>query len=687
MLTNYTERKNEVLAEYEQFENQTKKLERTLVDAGLPSPLAQLKASLDDARRKAENIRLDRFRLMVVGEAKSGKSTFINAYLGVELMPMDVKQCTSSIVEIKYDSEFRLVATFADGKQQQCKGETNIRAFLKSNAAIDDNYRDIPVPTINHDLLVRYGRKTQGGSVSIPKAEIEAFLSAPEVRAANIHNISNYSQKICSYIEARKNDWRRIVVKLELFFPFEDEAFKGIEIIDSPGVCARGGVSEITSSYIENADAIIFLKRLTDDLTSVQFDEFMKNASVERNKNALFLVLTRATNLTPSDVKRKEEEALDIFNKLPRGNILIVDSKAELYADSFAAVIDVMERIRELNAKGVLDEFVKGVWLDSNFDKNAFIRGLKQKSNFVKINEALSVFGRKAHYIALASLLEGISKVYARIIGDLASHIARFKEKAEDPTELAKKIAQIKKELEEINDKIGVGIDKIASRYTGEEGEIKKNADIEAENFITGVNKIDKFASFAFDELRRQAMHMVNKFKEKQEELERKVIAEFNDELIRISNESDIPYTSLEPDFSEAEFDKIKADTKDSPSAQNAYTTGFFSPETEYSYSAAKHYVVVKKKTIPRVEEIKKDVIRNLTGFVRNIRTLYLQKLSSNADAKKAELDAIYQAKLNAEQIQAVIGNLAELSTACEVLKCGAEKVKRGIDKYVQQKT
>lgn len=686
MLTNYTERKQEVLGEYEQFEKQIKSLEEALIYAGLPNPIAQFKTSLEDARRKADNIRADRFRLMIAGEAKSGKSTFINAYLGVKLMPMDEKQCTSSIVEIKYGIEFRLVATYADGKKHECKNEVDIRVFLGKNAALDENYRDIPVPTINYDLLVRYGEKSQGGSVSIPKSEIDAFLSAPEIIAANIYNISNYNDKIRNYIEDRKNKWHTIVVKIELFFPFADEALKGIEIIDSPGVCARGGVAEITASYIENADAIIFLKPMSGQaLESSQFIEFMKNASTERNKNALFLVLTHAINHTPSGVKRLEDEAHKQFKQLPAKNIIVVDSKAELYADSFSIVDDVQARIRELNALGELDEFVKGIWFDAMGDKGAFISGLKQKSNFVKMDEALSVFGRKAHYIALASLLEVISKVYSRIIGDLDSHIARFKEKAEDPTELAKKVAQIKEELEKINDKIGMGIDKVVSRYNGEEGEIKKNVDSEAENFKTEVNKINE--SDAFDELRRQAMYMVNKFKEKQEELEYKVIAEFNDELIRISNESDIPYTSLEPDFSEAEFDKIKADTKDSPAAKNAYTTGYFSPKTDYRYSAIKHYVEVKKKTLLRVEEIKNDVIRNLTGFVRNIRTLYLQKLSSNADAKKAELDAIYKAKLNAEQIQVVIGNLGELSTACEASKRNADKIKGGIEKYVQQNT
>ena len=44
---------------------------------------------------------------MVLGEAKSGKSTFINAYLGVNLLPTGILQCTSSIIKIKYGEKIK----------------------------------------------------------------------------------------------------------------------------------------------------------------------------------------------------------------------------------------------------------------------------------------------------------------------------------------------------------------------------------------------------------------------------------------------------------------------------------------------------------------------------------------------------------------------------------------------------
>lgn len=691
MLTNYQQRKNEVLAEHERFQRSIDEFTKIVTGAGLPNPIAQFKTSLDDANRKADNIRADRFRILIAGEAKSGKSTFINAYLGVELLPMDVKQCTSSIIEIKYGKKFQLVATYADGTSTTHTGEENILDFLKTNAALDDNYRDIPVPTINHDILVRYGQKAKSGVINIPKHDLDSFLAAPEIKAANIHCIDNYNEKIRSYIEQKKKNWKSIVVKIEIFFPFEDEALRGIEIIDSPGVCARGGVAEITSSYIEKADAIIFLKPISGQaLESSQFSEFMKNASIERNKNALFLVLTRATNVTPADLKRLEDEACRQFKQLDRRNIIIIDSKAELYVNKFVSVEDVQSRIRELNAVGALDEFVKGAWFDAMGDKESFINELKQKSNFFKIDEALSVFGRKAHYIAIASLLEVIARVYTRIIGDLESHIARFREKAADPTELAKKIGDIKHELEVINNKMYRGVDEIVSRYSSDDSDVKKKSESAASVFKEKVNNINPKSSGAFNELEQQAIRKIDEFKKLQETIQRSVVSECDAALISISSESKIPYTSLEPDFSEDTFKSIVDSLESKAHKTYSYTEGwgtFKETKSRSEYMRDEHFKIVKESILRRINEIKNDLIKNLLEFIDQISRQYMLKLQENATAKKAELDAIYEAKLNAEQIKEVIKVISDFKEKCVEFKREANKLKGGVEKYVQQNT
>ena len=110
MVNNYSKYKEKVLEFYDGFLpliTDVKKDQETSYDN-----------TLHYLEKRVENIRQDKFLLMIAGEAKSGKSTFINAYLGKEILPMDVKQCTAAIVEIRYGEKFILKATYADGREK-----------------------------------------------------------------------------------------------------------------------------------------------------------------------------------------------------------------------------------------------------------------------------------------------------------------------------------------------------------------------------------------------------------------------------------------------------------------------------------------------------------------------------------------------------------------------------------------
>ena len=119
MITSYKKAKDDVLQFYDEFLEVVREAEFSDDDT-----------SLKALKLQAEKIKEDKFCLMIAGEAKSGKSTFINAYLGTEILPMDVRQCTSSVVEIRFGAEFILNATYADGRTQKVSGEKNITVFL-----------------------------------------------------------------------------------------------------------------------------------------------------------------------------------------------------------------------------------------------------------------------------------------------------------------------------------------------------------------------------------------------------------------------------------------------------------------------------------------------------------------------------------------------------------------------------
>lgn len=693
MVVDYKSRKNEVLSSYNTVEELITELRDYAEKINLPDPTEHLGTLLADIRGKAEKVKEDRFNIIIAGESKSGKSTFINAYLGVELLPMDVKQCTSSIVEIKYGEAFSVRATYADGRQITITGDEEARDFLKKNAALDDDYRDIPVPTINSEILVKSGlrARAKGAQITVSNAEVEAMLKSPEVQGANIHNLPDYNKKIRAYIETRKNSWQDIVTKIEVMFPFGED-LRGIEIIDSPGVCARGGVAEITSQYIENADAIIFLKPVSGQaLESTQFNQFMKNASVERNKNALFLVLTRATNVTEADLRRLEEEAHKQFSNLDERNILIVDSKAELYAKKFSAVENIVYELRRLNENGTLDDFVTKAYFETNGmfgsgDTQDFIDKLKEKSRFKQVYDALNIFGRKAHYLLLAALLDSINNLYAKLWNDMNSRIDMFKQKAEDPTELAKKIAEVKQDLDIIQNKMSRGVDDVVRRFRGDEGIIRTEAEAAVKDFLASVGKIAPDSSDAFNQLEWLSLKKIDHFKELTERVQHQVVAEFDEALVALSDKSSIPFESLKPDFTEDTFKQIKEKTKSKAYETRSYEDGvtFKKTHTYSEYVQNKHFDIIKKDILRRLDELKNDLIANLEDFVENIRTKYIAELANNARGKKNELDAIMEAKATAEQIRDIIQELSAKADRIASVRAEANKIKGGISKYVQ---
>jgi len=695
MITDYKSRKNEVLASYNTAEELIAELKAYFKNIGMPDPTERFGNLLSDIRSKAEKVKADRFNIMVAGESKSGKSTFINAYLGVELLPMDVKQCTSAIVEIKWGEKFSVKATYADGRTKKISGKEAAHDFLKKNAALDDDYRSIPVPTINSEILVKSGLRARekGKNISISTAEVEAMLKDPEVQSANIHNLSNYNKLIWDYINAKKDTWQDIVTKIEIMFPF-DESLRGIEIIDSPGVCARGGVSDITAKYIENADAIIFLKPVIgQSLESTQFSQFLENSSVERNKDALFLVLTHIATKNDADLRRLEEEAFKQFSgKINKKNLLFVDSKAELSAKQFSDFKDMESislELRRLSEKGTLDDFVTAAYfatagLFGDGDVADFITKLQEKSRFEQIYDALETFGRKAHYILLSDLLESIYRLYGKLYNDLNTNIDLLQQKVEDPSELAKKISLVKHELNIIQNKMSRGVENVTRRFLGDDGIIRSEAEKAAKDFLDRVMKINPNSPNAFNILERCTNEKIKQFEDMLDQLQVKIVEEFDKELIELTDKSGICYEDLEPDFTGEMFDKLKEDTK-----SEAYVVKpgkCFDKSKGYpEYVKSRHFDIVKNNVVAQVDTTKEKFFSQLYGFVEGVRTQYLEELYKNARAKETVLDNIMEAKKTAEQTLEIIQYLSEQLNSFSAARSDVDKLKGGISKYVQR--
>ena len=676
---NYEEKKKKVLELNEKFQEIIEKND-------VKEKVKQIEKPVNGLDNQIENIKKDKFVLMIAGEAKSGKSTFINAYLGEDILPMDVKQCTSSIIEIKYGEEFSLLAEYAGDRKEQIKGKEDIAKFLKDNAALNDDYRDIPVPTISNEILVKYKGK-------ISERVVEDLIEG--VKEDNIYNLSEkeYNGKIKRYIEENKNKWQNIITKMVILYPFKIESLKNIEIIDSPGVNAAGHVGDVSENYIETANAIMFLKSITGQaLESTSFKKFLDKRSVERNKGTLFLILTHAVNVNAENLEILKKEAKRIYgSKIREEQIVAVDNKVQMFLNEiskYSTYDDIEEYLDELEKTNQFEDFMNPP-RRMRGEKSRYIEYLTEKSRFKDINEAIEKFARKSQYYALDEVVKGISKVCKTIEDSIKYDVELYKSKiTKDPTEFAVQISEIQSEINIINEKIYKKIDEVIIEYGSRnpEGIIRKNVKEKFLELVEEINNLDERNENAITELETTSFRKIEELKEFYEVLKKNIIEKCNKELISLSDESKIPYSIFEPNFTEEDFENMKNESKENANETRYYEEGMtFKKTHSYSkYSITKHFTILKENILNRIENIKSEVINNLVDFVNNISKKYREELSRSAERQKQKLQKLQEEKEVIEDTKKKIVELEDIIKKIALFKENHKNIRKEIEEYVQ---
>ena len=202
---------------YRDFQKNRQKLAEILASASGTARRLNMTVETDLAAlsRKVEN---DTFKIMVTGTFKNGKSTFINALLGEEILPAYALPCTAVINEVKYGTEKKAILYFR-------------------------NPLPDPLPENLSSKAVAHMQAHQGGPIppmEIPYDEIEDYVVIPI-------GADEKSTKMQSPYE-----------KLELFYPL-DLLKNGVEIIDSPGLNEDETRTRVTMEYLSRVDAILYV--------------------------------------------------------------------------------------------------------------------------------------------------------------------------------------------------------------------------------------------------------------------------------------------------------------------------------------------------------------------------------------------------------------------------------------------
>jgi len=318
----------------------------------------------------------NKFVLMIAGEAKSGKSTFINAFLGKEILPTDAKQCTNSIIKIRYGEKLSLILKYMNSSRIITNFE-KIRKNLKEGASIDDKYRDLPVFLINNFILKNKD--------DINEKSIRDFIKSVEKENIYGYCYEEYSQKIKNYIQNKQN-WDKIVTEIEISYPFENEVFKNVIIVDSPGVNAEGRLGDITNQVIKNVDVIIFVKPIIGQVLELNsFIKFIEKNTNNKDKENVFLLLTHSSSETKEKLEILKKEAVKIYgNKVNAQQIEYLDSKVQLFINEIKDMDskEIEEYLEKLEKKGLYFNFMTPPINMKKFNKADYIKYLEDKSNF-----------------------------------------------------------------------------------------------------------------------------------------------------------------------------------------------------------------------------------------------------------------------------------------------------------------
>jgi replication fork clamp-binding protein CrfC len=204
-----------------------------------------LERDIEDITVASKNLKQGVFRLLVLGDMKRGKSTFLNALIGENLLPSDVNPCTAVLTILRYGAEKTVTIHFNDGKSPQ---KLDFSSF-KYKYTIDP--------------------------AEAKKLEQEKKQAFPDV------------------------DYAVVEYPLPLLQ-------KGIEIVDSPGLNDTEARNELSLGYVNNCHAILFVMRASQPCTLGE-RRYLENYIKGRGLSVFFLINAwdhvRESLIDPDDIE------------------------------------------------------------------------------------------------------------------------------------------------------------------------------------------------------------------------------------------------------------------------------------------------------------------------------------------------------------------------------------------------
>jgi replication fork clamp-binding protein CrfC len=251
---------------------------------------------LADLTKAGQNLQQGVFRLMVLGDMKRGKSTFLNALIGENVLPSDVNPCTALLTVLRYGKEKKVTIHF--------KGDRRPEALDFSS------------------FKTKY---------TIDPAEAKRLEESNKPAFPDV-------------------DYAVVEYPLELLS-------KGIEIIDSPGLNDTEARNELSLGYLNNCHAVLFVLSATQPCTLGE-RRYLENYIKDRGLSVFFLMnawdRVKESIIDPDDATELAEAEAKLHRvfKANLAEYCLIDGY-DLYEErvfALSSIIALRRRIKDLDA-------------------------------------------------------------------------------------------------------------------------------------------------------------------------------------------------------------------------------------------------------------------------------------------------------------------------------------------------
>lgn len=404
----------------------------------------------DSVVKTQQNLEANKFLLAVVGKVKAGKSTFINALLSQDVLPTDSLQATAAIIEIFHSKQPFLRVIYADGHTEEVTANgTNdplepLVAKLREVAAIAPEQRDIPIAQLNDFIIDHLATGTDWD-----EEELSAFVDVDLPKLLK-QATGDWQHKSRNYL-AQHQDGHDIAKTVEVGYP-TDYQFEHFRIVDTPGICAKGGFDLRTHAFLSKADAVIYLHK--EEPSEESLHNNLAGVIPEKVKAQLLLVFTHRSIRSEEDNETFFKETIRACPSIPEGRIFLVDSLTDRALQAFydLKTWEDIAAIRKINSKAHKEwrKVTASAFEEAEGDRSALLDLLESQSNMRKLKEAVFRLSEESLKIQINTLLEAMLQLYAEIESDEAGMRDIHSQKLKDPQRFAAEMSRQKNQMDEL---------------------------------------------------------------------------------------------------------------------------------------------------------------------------------------------------------------------------------------------